>query len=112
NPVVPADICVLVRDRIEASLIKRALNQLDIASVYLARDSVFRQPLAIALYQLLDVLHGSYDEAALRGVLAGPLFYLNNQALYDLQFNEQHWQGYLQLFSELTQLWYRSGAMA
>ncbi|MCG9759945.1 exodeoxyribonuclease V subunit beta [Pseudoalteromonas sp. S4498] len=112
NPVVPADICVLVRDRIEASLIKRALNQLDIASVYLARDSVFRQPLAIALYQLLDVLHGSYDEAALRGVLAGPLFYLNNQALYDLQFNEQQWQGYLQLFSELTQLWYRSGAMA
>ncbi|MEJ6476443.1 exodeoxyribonuclease V subunit beta [Pseudoalteromonas piscicida] len=112
QPVVPADICILVRDRIEASVMKRALSQRGIASVYLARDSVFSQPLAIALYQLLEVLHGSYDEAALRGVLAGPLFNLEHQALYDLQFNEQEWQHYLQLFSELTQLWYRSGAMA
>ncbi|GEK10177.1 exodeoxyribonuclease V subunit beta [Pseudoalteromonas peptidolytica] len=112
EPVVPADICILVRDRIEASLMKRALNQRGVASVYLARDSVFSQPLATALYQLLEVLHGSYDEAALRGVLAGPLFNLEHRALFELQFNEQEWQHYLQLFSELTQLWYRSGAMA
>lgn len=110
--VLPANICVLVRDRNEAALIKQALAQRNIASVYLARDSVFNQPLAAALYQLLQVLHGSYDEAALRGVLAGPLFNLSHESLFTLQSNEQAWQGYLQLFAELSQLWYRSGAMA
>ncbi|WP_440053452.1 exodeoxyribonuclease V subunit beta [Pseudoalteromonas sp. T1lg65] len=110
--VQPADVCVLVRDRMEAGLMKRALNKVGVSSVYLARDSVFTQPLALALYQLLDVLHSSYDEAALRGVLAGPLFSLSHQQLYELQFDEEKWQGYLHLFSELRQLWYRSGAMA
>ncbi|TQF71473.1 exodeoxyribonuclease V subunit beta [Pseudoalteromonas luteoviolacea] len=111
-PVKAADICILVRDRNEASVMKRALRACGVSSVYLARDSVFGQPVAKALNQFLHVLHGPYDEAALRGVLAAPLFSLNYEQIYKLAQDEQQWQGYLELFAELKHIWYRSGAMA
>ncbi|MCF2860404.1 exodeoxyribonuclease V subunit beta [Pseudoalteromonas sp. SMS1] len=112
TPVKAADICILVRDRNEASLMKRALKTCGVSAVYLARDSVFGQPIAKALNQFLHVLHGPYDEAALRGVLAAPLFSLNYEQIFNLAQDEQQWQGYLDLFAELKHIWYRSGAMA
>ncbi|AZZ97761.1 exodeoxyribonuclease V subunit beta [Pseudoalteromonas sp. R3] len=110
--VLAADICVLVRDRNEAREIKQALQSAGVSSVYLARDSVFSQPVAQAVWQLLHVVHGSYDEAALRGVLAGPLFALNEQQIYTLRTQEGQWQRYLMQFAQLKQLWYQQGAMA
>ncbi|MCF6442752.1 exodeoxyribonuclease V subunit beta [Pseudoalteromonas luteoviolacea] len=107
-----ADICVLVRDRNEASVMKQALHACGVSAVYLARDSVYGQPVASALNQLLHVLHGAYDEAALRGVLVSPLFALNYEQVYSLSQNEQQWQSYLDFFAELKRVWYQSGAMA
>ncbi|KZN62377.1 exodeoxyribonuclease V subunit beta [Pseudoalteromonas luteoviolacea] len=112
EPVKAADICVLVRDRNEASVMKQALKASGVSAVYLARDSVFGQPIAKALSQFLHVLHGAYDEAAIRGVLAAPLFSLDYEQIFALSQNEQQWQSYLDLFGELKQVWYRSGAMA
>ncbi|OCQ22467.1 exodeoxyribonuclease V subunit beta [Pseudoalteromonas luteoviolacea] len=112
SPVKAADICVLVRDRAEARVMKQALKACGISAVYLARDSVFGQPIARALSQFLQVLHGPYDEAALRGVLAAPLFSLDYEQIFTLSQDEVQWQSYLDLFAELKQIWYRSGAMA
>ncbi|ALU42474.1 exodeoxyribonuclease V subunit beta [Pseudoalteromonas rubra] len=112
RPVLAADICVLVRDRGEAGVIKHALQAAGVSSVYLARDSVFSQPVAVAVWQLLHVVHGSYDEAALRGVLAGPLFALSEQQIFALRTQEGQWQRYLMQFAHLKQLWYQQGAMA
>lgn len=112
NSVKAADICVLVRDRNEASVMKQALQACGVSAVYLARDSVFSQPVAGALNQLLHVLHGAYDEAALRGVLVSPLFSLNYEQVYALSQNEAQWQSYLDFFAELKRIWYQSGAMA
>ncbi|NOU49548.1 exodeoxyribonuclease V subunit beta [Pseudoalteromonas sp. JBTF-M23] len=113
NKAVQAgDICVLVRDRGEASVIKSALAQSAIPSVYLARDSIFSQPISHAILSFLEVLHGKYDEAALRGVLVSPLFALDYQQIFQLRTHEQQWQGYLEQFSKLQKLWYKQGAMA
>ncbi|MDP4983001.1 exodeoxyribonuclease V subunit beta [Pseudoalteromonas tunicata] len=112
HAVQAADICVLVRDRNEASFIKDALSKQGIASVYLSRDGVLQSPLALHLLNFLTALHGQYDESAYRGVLAGPLFNLNYQQIYQLAENEQTWQQYLALFSELSDIWYKKGAMA
>ncbi|ESP90370.1 exodeoxyribonuclease V subunit beta [Pseudoalteromonas luteoviolacea] len=112
DPVKAADICVLVRDRNEAAIMKQALQASGVSAVYLARDSVYGQPVASALNQLLHVLHGAYDEAALRGVLVSPLFSLNYEEVYVLAQSEQQWQGYLDFFAELKRVWYQSGAMA
>lgn len=123
-PVAAGDICFLVRDRNEAALIKRALTNKGIDSVYLARESVFQQPVSQALMQFLMVLHGPYDEALLRGVLASDLFGLNYQQIFALQNetdslhaaqnNVAHktWQEYLLQFSQLKALWYKKGVMA
>ncbi|WP_350643762.1 hypothetical protein, partial [Psychrobacter sp. HY3-MNA-CIBAN-0198] len=46
TPVSAADICILVRDRVEAQIMKQALSKANIASVYLSRDSVFSQELS------------------------------------------------------------------
>ncbi|MBE0363282.1 exodeoxyribonuclease V beta subunit [Pseudoalteromonas ulvae UL12] len=112
QPVEAADICVLVRDRIEASAMKTALTQAGIASVYLARDGIFSTALATHILNFLTALHGQYDEAAYRGVLAGPLFNLSYQQIFQLNEDEQAWQHYLSLFAELSDIWHKKGAMA
>ncbi|WP_462174088.1 exodeoxyribonuclease V subunit beta [Pseudoalteromonas xiamenensis] len=110
--VEASDICVLVRDRQEASAMKQALSAVGVSSVFLSRDSVFNQPIARDLYHFVSVLHGKYDEGLIRGVLAGPLFGLTHQELYNLQQDERAWQHYLDRFFLLRKSWDRQGAMA
>jgi len=128
KPVQAADISVLVRDRREAHAIKTALTKQGIASVYLARDSIFSSELSLHLLNFLTALHGGYDEALYRGVLAGPLFGLNFEQIYELTQNQhisEHtqnldeannasktWQDYLALFGLLLETWQSKGAMA
>jgi exodeoxyribonuclease V beta subunit len=110
--VTAADICVLVRDRNEAQMMKTALRKSQIASVYLSRESVFDQDLSHHLLNFLTALHGQYDESLLRGVLAGPLFCLNYNTIFALADDELQWQNYLNFFSELSHIWHKQGAMA
>ncbi|WP_372760731.1 exodeoxyribonuclease V subunit beta [Pseudoalteromonas sp.] len=112
TPVTAADICILVRDRIEAQLMKKALSAANIASVYLSRDSVFSQELSHHLLNFLTALHGQYNEAYLRGVLAGPLFCLTHNEIYALADDEAQWQEYLNFFAQLSHIWHKQGAMA
>ncbi len=106
------DFCVLVRDRNEAALMKRALSEAGVASVYLARDSVFKQPIAAHLYRLLSVLHGPYDERLLRGMLRGPFFNYSAGQILALGDDQQAWQALLNEFALLRKLWYSDGALA
>lgn len=112
QPVAASDICVLVRDRLEASVIKQALQHAGISAVYLSRDSVFKQPLAAHLFQFISVLFGTYDEGLIRGVLASPLFGLKPDALFALQEDEKQWQVYLEQLFKLRKTWSAQGAMA
>ncbi|WP_042143937.1 MULTISPECIES: exodeoxyribonuclease V subunit beta [unclassified Pseudoalteromonas] len=127
KPIEAADISVLVRDRREAHAIKTALSKRNISSVYLARDSIFSSQLSEHLLNFLTALHGGYDEALYRGVLAGPLFGLNYQQIFELTQNQQaahinddadthstakSWQDYLELFALLLETWQNKGAMA
>ena len=112
TPITAADICILVRDRVEAQIMKKALSEAHIASVYLSRDSVFNQELSHHLLNFLTALHGQYDESLLRGVLAGPLFCLSYNAIYALHEDETQWQQYLSFFASLSEIWHKQGAMA
>ncbi|MBE3673643.1 exodeoxyribonuclease V subunit beta [Pseudoalteromonas distincta] len=112
NPVSAADICILVRDRVEAQIMKKALGDAKIASVYLSRESVFSQELSHHLLNFLTALHGQYDESLLRGVLAGPLFCLSYNEIHALADDENKWQDYLNFFAQLSHIWNKQGAMA
>lgn len=112
KPVTAADICILVRDRVEAQIMKKALSDAKIASVYLSRESVFSQELSHHLLNFLSALHGQYNESLLRGVLAGPLFCLSYNEIYALADDEAQWQEHLNFFAYLSSIWYKQGAMA
>ena len=112
TPVSAADICILVRDRVEAQIMKKALGDAKISSVYLSRESVFSQELSHHLLNFLTALHGQYDESLLRGVLAGPLFCLSYNEIHALADDENKWQDYLNFFAQLSHIWNKQGAMA
>ncbi|NMF47334.1 exodeoxyribonuclease V subunit beta [Pseudoalteromonas arctica] len=112
TPVSAADICILVRDRVEAQIMKKALSEAKIASVYLSRESVFSQELSHHLLNFLTALHGQYDESLLRGVLAGPLFCLSYNEIHALADDENKWQEHLNFFAQLSHIWNKQGAMA
>ena len=112
HKVTAADICILVRDRVEAQIMKKALSNANIASVYLSRDSVFSQELSHHLLNFLTALHGQYNESLLRGVLAGPLFCLSYNEIYALADDENKWQEHLNFFAQLSHIWNKQGAMA
>ena len=112
TPITAADICILVRDRVEAQIMKKALSDAKIASVYLSRESVFSQELSHHLLNFLSALHGQYDESLLRGVLAGPLFCLSYNDIYALADDEAQWQEHLNFFAQLSLIWHKQGAMA
>ena len=101
-----------MRDRVEAQIMKQALSKANIASVYLSRDSVFSQELSHHLLNFLTALHGQYDEALLRGVLAGPLFCLSYNDIFALADDENSWQEHLNFFAQLSHIWNKQGAMA
>ena len=112
KPVSAADICILVRDRVEAQIMKKALSDAKISSVYLSRESVFSQELSHHLLNFLTALHGQYDESLLRGVLAGPLFCLSYNDIFALADDENKWQDHLNFFAQLSHVWNKQGAMA
>lgn len=91
-----------MRDRVEAQIMKQALSKANIASVYLSRDSVFSQELSHHLLNFLTALHGQYDEALLRGVLAGPLFCLSYNDIFALADDENSWQEHLNFLLNLA----------
>lgn len=111
TPVAAKDICILVRDRIEANTIKKALADHKLSAVFLSRESVFKTELAQHLYGLLKLLEESYNEAAFRGVLASPLFGLNYYQIYELGKNAEQWQGYVERLMELKNVWHKHTIM-
>lgn len=69
EPVLPADIAILVKDRTEANQVKMSLQALGLTSVYLSdKTPLFSTPQAIELYRVLDaIMHPSNRSALLAG---------------------------------------------
>ena len=69
-----------MRDRNEAAIIKQALRQQHIDSVFLIRQSVFASPIAWQLLLLRAMAHPQ-DERTVRAALLCPLFGFDAQRL-------------------------------
>ena len=111
-PVSAADITVLVRSRREAQLIKDALNQLAIPSVFLSnRDSVFDTPEARELLWLLQAVLSPEKERLLRSALASGLFGLNAPEMDELNHDETAWDALVDEFAGYGQVWQQQGVL-
>lgn len=109
--IIAGDCCVLVRDRTEASAIKQALANANIASVFLARHSVFSTDSAVDLYLLLSGLANPSDERKLRAAFSTSTFCLQAHKLDELFGNETVWQDLLDNCFVWQKVWQKQGIM-
>ncbi len=111
KPVEAKDICIVVRDRGEAQIVKDALFNQNVDSVYLARKSVFAGDVAYQLLLLLRALHSPQDESLVRAALLTELFPYHALEFDQLLQNELAWHAVLACFKEAHQLWSTQGVM-
>lgn len=107
--ITAGDCCVLVRNRNEAQVIKQALSAVNVASVFLARKSVFATQIAVDLLRLLKALSQPSDERLLKAALMSELFSFNAQQLDDLFNDESSWQAVLEQRFDWHQTWQKQG---
>lgn len=105
--VRPQDISVLVRNRHQASLVKKALSELGVAAVFISRDNVFKTELAKDLLRVLIALESPYNELKVRAASATQLFAADIEQLTQLNLNPELWQQRLDMFVQAHQLWSR-----
>jgi exodeoxyribonuclease V beta subunit len=109
--VTAGDCCVLVRNRSEAQLVKLALQQQGIASVFLARKSVFASQTALDCYRLLCALSQPSDDRQVKTALLTELFAINASDIDALFNNDNEWQNIIALFHHWHQDWQKFGLM-
>ncbi|WP_332401860.1 exodeoxyribonuclease V subunit beta [Vibrio metschnikovii] len=110
--VQAGDIAVLVRTGNEGRMIKQALAEQGIASVYLSnRDSVFSSDVAQDLQRLLQAVLTPDDDRTLRACLASPLFAFDAASLDALNNDEVVWENAVNEFKAYRQLWIERGVL-
>ncbi|MEJ2481305.1 MAG: exodeoxyribonuclease V subunit beta, partial [Acidihalobacter sp.] len=112
KPLAARDLAVLVRDRFEAGVVRGALEEVGIASVFLTRDSIFATPEAEALRRVLRAVAEPGDARALRAALATDLLGADAAALEALNHEEDAWESWLDRFHGANQRWREHGFMA
>lgn len=110
--VQAGDIAVLVRTGSEGRMIKQALAEQGIVSVYLSnRDSVFTSSVAQDLQRLLQAVLTPENDRALRASLASELFALDAASLDALNNDEVVWENAVNEFKEYRKLWVQRGVL-
>ena len=109
----PADIAVLVRDRKEASAIRRALQRRKVLSVYLSdKDSVLDSDEAADVLRWLSALANPLDGALARAAFATRTINLPLAELARLSQDEQAWEQRVEQLKALHIVWQRQGVLA
>lgn len=108
----PGDCALLVRDRNEAALMKEALAELGIASVFLVRRSVFDTDTAADLHLLLQALHRPGDEQAVKAAMLSTMVGLTGEAFDAWLKDDRRWQHLLWQFAQWHRLWQTQGIAA
>ncbi|GAB3454852.1 exodeoxyribonuclease V subunit beta [Massilia terrae] len=111
--LVPADIAVLVRDRNEASAIRRALQQRKVASVYLSdKDSVVESEEASDVLRWLRAVSNPLDGRLARAAFATSTARLPLPELARLAADEAAWEERVEQLKALHITWQRQGVLA
>ena len=112
RPVQPFDCAVLVNSFSEASLVRRALQRMGIASVYLSdRSSVFSSWIASEVLELLRATAEPLNERRIRSALASPLLRLPITELHRINEDELLWESYAGRFIDYQLLWQKQGVL-
>jgi exodeoxyribonuclease V beta subunit len=111
--LVPADIAILVRDRREASAIRRALSQRNVLSVYLSdKDSVVDSEEAADVLRWLHAVANPLDGGLARAAFATRTAGLSLGALARMSSDELEWEERVEQLKALHVVWQRQGVLA
>lgn len=109
----PADVAVLVRDRKEATAVRRALQARGVASVYLSdQASVFATAEAVDLLRWLEAVAQPLDGRRARAAYASATFGLTWEDLAAQAQDEAAWDDRVALLRELHGRWQQQGVLA
>ena len=107
------DIAVLVRNFTEAKVVRTALDQSGISSVYLSdKESVFESQEAEDLWRILNAIAHPRSKSLIMAALASPVLCLTRDQLLHLNQSESEWVDISQIFVELNQIWKRTNIAA
>lgn len=111
--LVPADIAILVRDRREATAIRRALQRRKVASVYLSdKDSVVESEEAADVLRWLRAVANPLDGTLARAAFATGTAGLPLAELARLASDEAAWEERVEQLKALHIAWQRQGVLA
>jgi exodeoxyribonuclease V beta subunit len=112
KPLRPADMAILVRDGVEARVMRHALARRSVRSVYLSdKDSVFATDEARDLLYLLQACAEPERRRLLRTALATAALALSWERLDRYCSDEQAWEAEVERFRELRSIWRRRGVL-
>ena len=112
SPLQPADIAILVRSSNEAKVMRNALSQRQLRSVYLSeRESIYASPEAGDMLIWLKALAQPRDERNVRAALSTATLGWSYQALQQLTLNESAWEQELERFLTYQQRWLKDGIL-
>lgn len=110
RPVTSQDVAILVRSAHQARLVKQALDERGVASVFKGQESLYGSDEALAIYELLYSLH-SLNEQSYRNALANPLWMLSLDQLAAHLQQEASWEEELELMYQCQSIWQKQGIM-
>ena len=111
-PLQPSDIAILVRSGTEAKVIRKALANPRLRSVYLSeRDSIYATSEAADVLIWLKALASPRNERNVRAALSTATFGWSYQALYQLTLDEPGWEQQLERFLGYQQRWQQDGIL-
>jgi len=112
-PVRTADIAILVANAKEAGVIRKALHQRNIKSVYLSeRDSVYAQPVARDLLDIIRACAQPRDASLIRSAVATRLLGLPIAELLRINQQETAWEAMVERFIGYHTQWQRQSILA
>jgi exodeoxyribonuclease V beta subunit len=108
-----ADIAILVRSRREAGIVRQALSERGLRSVYLSdRDSVYASQEAVDVLRWLQACAEPEQPRLLRAALASNTLNLSLAQLERFNSDELHWESKVELFKTLQGIWRQQGVLA
>ncbi|MBC3864172.1 exodeoxyribonuclease V subunit beta [Undibacterium jejuense] len=109
----PADIAILVKDRNEASAIRKALQERNVASVYLSdKDSVIKSDEARDVLRWLQAFAEPLDSELGRAAFATETAMLSLAQLVELSADDIAWELRLEQLKDWHLVWQRQGVLA
>ncbi|MCQ8105013.1 exodeoxyribonuclease V subunit beta [Methylomonas sp. SURF-2] len=112
RPLQPADIAILVRSGHEARLMRQALAERQLRSVYLSeRESIYASAEAVDILIWLQALAEPRNERKVRAAIGTATLGWSYQSLRQLALDELAWEQHLERFMGYRERWLQDGIL-